>query len=124
MEDTIRLRQLVPTFHVRDVQAAADWYRDRMGWDIEFVAAPHYGGVVWQGHVLHLSQWQQPIEMPHSQAYVMLNSGVDDYFAQLKRAGVEPYNGPTDQPYGMREFNVRDLDGNYLHVGQPLAASA
>ena len=30
---------------------------------------------------------------------------------------------PRDQPFGMRECNLRDVDGNYLLVGQELVAN-
>lgn len=121
MPDPLSVRQLVPTFHVRDVQKAAEWYRDRLGWEIQFVAAPDYAGVSICGQTLHLAQWQRPGDMPASQAYVMLKDGVDEYAKRLIGRGLIPYNGPMDQPYGLREFNVRDLDGNYLHIGQPVA---
>src|SRR6185295_10927936 len=79
MPDPVSVRQLIPTFHVKDVQKAAEWYRDRMGWEIQFVAAPDYAGVKIGDQVLHLAQWQKPGEMPPCQAYVMLTGGVDEY---------------------------------------------
>ena len=113
--------QLIPTFHVRNVQAAAEWYRDKLGWQIRFVAAPGYAGVEIGGNILHLAQWQRDGEMELSQAYVKLNGGVDEYFEEVNARGVEPYNAPQDHEYGLREFNLRDLDGNYLHIGQEIA---
>jgi uncharacterized glyoxalase superfamily protein PhnB len=123
MLDPVAVQQLIPTFHVRDVKKAAEWYRDLLGWEIQFVAEPDYAGVKTCGMLLHLAQWQQPGELPPCQCYVRLNGGVDDYAARLIARGVKPYHGPTDQPYGLREFNLRDLDGNYLHIGQPIAPS-
>ncbi|MCE9583442.1 MAG: VOC family protein [Planctomycetes bacterium] len=121
MPDPVAVRQLIPTFHVRDVEKAADWYRDKMGWEVQFVGAPDYAAVKIGGQVLHLAQWQKAGAMPPCQAYVLLAGGVDDYAARLAGRGVKPYHGPVDQPYGLREFNVRDLDGNYLHIGQSIA---
>lgn len=115
------VNQLIPTFHVRDVRQAAEWYRDKLGWQIRFVAAPDYAGVEVGGNILHLAQWQRDGEMELTQAFVKLNGGVDEYFEEVKSRGVEPYTKPTDHDYGMREFNLRDLDGNYLHIGQEIA---
>src|SRR2546430_14721333 len=116
MLDPVSVQQLIPTFHVRDVKRAAEWYRDLLGWEIQFVAEPDYAGVKTCGMILHLAQWQKPGDMPPCQCYVQLNGGVDDYAARVMARGLKPHHGPTDQPYGLREFNVMDLDGNHLHI--------
>ncbi len=120
MTDRVSVLQLIPTFHVRDVEKAAAWYRDVMGWDVRFVDAPHYAGVETCGLRLHLARWQWPGEPPPGQAYVLLEDGVDAYHQRLLSRGATFHQAPTDQPYGLRECNLRDPDGNYLHVGQPL----
>jgi len=36
---------------------------------------------------------------------------------QLPRRGAQLLNAPKDYPYGMRDFDVADLDGNQLCSG-------
>jgi hypothetical protein len=38
--------------------------------------------------------------------------------------GVEIVEGPRDQPYGLREYTARDLDGYYLNFGHRLRRAA
>lgn len=43
---------------------------------------------------------------------------LDGAFDELAAAGVEVVQEPTDQPYGIRDFAVRDPAGNLLRVNQ------
>lgn len=43
---------------------------------------------------------------------------LDGTFAELAAAGVEVVQEPTDQPYGIRDFAVRDPAGNLIRVNQ------
>ncbi|MCB9895773.1 MAG: VOC family protein [Planctomycetes bacterium] len=121
MPDPAVVSQLIPTFHVRDVQRAAEWYRDVMGWEIAFVAAPDYAGVRTGELMLHLAQWQKQGELHECQMFVLLDSGVDEYHQRLLERGASFHQAPKDHDYGMRECNLRDLDGNYLHIGQRIS---
>ena len=42
---------------------------------------------------------------------------VDALYEELKAKGAKLLNAPKDYPYGMRDFNVADLDGNELCFG-------
>lgn len=45
----------------------------------------------------------------------------DAAFERLSAAGAEVLQEPMDQPYGVRDFGVRDPSGNLLRFTQPLA---
>ncbi|HXD54790.1 MAG TPA: VOC family protein [Solirubrobacteraceae bacterium] len=47
---------------------------------------------------------------------------LDAAFAQVRDAGAEIVQEPTDQPWGARDFAVRDPSGNMVRVDQPPAA--
>jgi len=49
---------------------------------------------------------------------------VDAHFAAAKAAGAAILSEPTDQPYGQREYGVRDPDGHSWWFATPLAAPA
>ena len=42
---------------------------------------------------------------------------VDALYEELKSRGARTLNEPKDYPYGMRGFDVTDLDGNHLCFG-------
>jgi catechol 2,3-dioxygenase-like lactoylglutathione lyase family enzyme len=46
---------------------------------------------------------------------------LDASFEQLRAAGAEIVQEPTDQPWGTRDFAVRDPSGNLIRVDQPPA---
>ena len=45
----------------------------------------------------------------------------DATFERLSAAGADVLQEPMDQPYGVRDFGVRDPAGNLLRFTQPLA---
>jgi catechol 2,3-dioxygenase-like lactoylglutathione lyase family enzyme len=46
---------------------------------------------------------------------------IDATFAKIRAAGGEIVQEPTDQPWGTRDFAVRDPSGNMVRVDQPPA---
>jgi catechol 2,3-dioxygenase-like lactoylglutathione lyase family enzyme len=46
---------------------------------------------------------------------------LDASFEAVRQAGAEIVQEPTDQPWGARDFAVRDPSGNLLRVDQPPA---
>jgi uncharacterized glyoxalase superfamily protein PhnB len=49
---------------------------------------------------------------------------VDAHFEQVRAAGATILSEPTDQPYGQREYGVRDPDGHSWWIATPTAAPA
>ncbi len=47
--------------------------------------------------------------------------GLDDTFEKVRAAGAEIVQEPTNQPWGTRDFAVRDPSGNLVRVDQPPA---
>jgi catechol 2,3-dioxygenase-like lactoylglutathione lyase family enzyme len=47
---------------------------------------------------------------------------IDATFARVRAAGGEIVQEPADQPWGTRDFAVRDPSGNMVRVDQPPAA--
>ena len=45
---------------------------------------------------------------------------VDDHHARARKAGATIDSEPTDQPYGMREYGVRDPEGHRFWFATPL----
>lgn len=49
---------------------------------------------------------------------------LDASFAKLRNAGAEIVQEPADQPWGTRDFAVRDPSGNLVRIDQPPASGA
>jgi catechol 2,3-dioxygenase-like lactoylglutathione lyase family enzyme len=47
---------------------------------------------------------------------------LDATFEQVRASGAEILQDPTEQPWGTRDFAVRDPDGNLIRIDQPPAA--
>jgi catechol 2,3-dioxygenase-like lactoylglutathione lyase family enzyme len=47
---------------------------------------------------------------------------LDATFAKVRDAGTEIVQEPTDQPWGTRDFAVRDPSGNLVRIDQPPGA--
>ena len=47
---------------------------------------------------------------------------VDATFEKVRAAGAEIVQEPTDQPWGTRDFALRDPSGNLVRIDQPPAA--
>jgi catechol 2,3-dioxygenase-like lactoylglutathione lyase family enzyme len=47
---------------------------------------------------------------------------LDETFEKVRDAGAEIVSEPTEQPWGTRDFAVRDPSGNLVRIDQPPAA--
>jgi uncharacterized glyoxalase superfamily protein PhnB len=106
-----------PTLRVPDVEAAATFYRDKLGFDVEFLWGdpPAHAGVRLGCASIHFSQGA-----PNSDGHwiYLVVDDVDRLFEWYRANGVETVNEPQTQPWGMREFNLNDLNGYRLRLAQ------
>lgn len=109
-----------PVLYVADVAASARFYRDRLGFGIDFVHddPAFYGAVSRQGAVLHLKLVRGPVFADGAvrregliMAFVEMPN-VRELYAEYLETGVEIAQRLTKQAWGGTDFIVRDLDGN------------
>ena len=113
---------VVPILFVTDVPAAAAWWRDRLGFEIDFLhGEPAFYGSVSRGGVrLHLRHVHDPnfAELAAREDQLILASfevtGVDALFAEVEGRGADIAQPLVHQPWGGRDFHVRDPDGNVV----------
>ncbi len=111
-----------PVLFVRDVLVAAHYYRDCLGFHIDFIyGEPPRHAAVWRGDwtgsgvTIQLSKTDNDLDLSRSAyLYVFTDTKLDALFADFRKREVEIVSPPTDQPWGLREFSVRDLDGHLL----------
>ena len=60
-----------------------------------------------------------PVAQPGTPSRTMMSikvEGIDAVLARLALIGVEPVNGPTNQPWGSRGATIADPSGNYWEL--------
>ena len=112
---------------VRDVVAAANHYRDAMGFGYErfYGDPPSYVILHRDGCYLSLKQAEKAEHVvPHWTVSDKLwnvyfwVAQVDALHEEFVRRGARIDYGLCDQPYGCREFGIQDLDGHDIGFGQ------
>ncbi len=108
---------LAAVLHVKDMAAALAYYRDRLGFSVAFTweDPPRYACLCLGDASLHLNAYQPPAA---SSIVCIFCKGVDGLYHDLVARGASIARPVKDEPYGMREFEVTDLDGHRLVFGQ------
>ena len=103
-------------FTVRDIQASLAYYRDKLGFDIAFDYGDpiSYAGVCSGKVTLHLIPASRTPRQPGHGAVAIDVDDVDALHADLVQRGAKVLKPPADYDYGLRDFDVADLDGNML----------
>lgn len=119
-----QLHGLQPVLPVHDVDAAAAWLRDRLGFEIEFlIGSPARHGRVKLGDgswgvpiYIHLSAADETPIQPCGELRLHVGHDLDSLHTMLVAEGVELLQPPTDQPWGLRECLLRGPDGHRLRL--------
>ena len=117
---TPRLTRAVPMIFVANVQASAEFFRDTLGFSIDFLHGhpPFYGAVSRDGACVHLKFVHEPvfaIGTHDRDGFIMAFIEVENVkalYAEYLAAGVMFDQKLKKQAWGGRDFIVRDLDGN------------
>lgn len=108
--------QCAPVLHVQDVKVTAAFYRDVLGFTWDF--GDEMYSVVWRDNsAIHFVQDDRGPSGIHLFQWI---KDVDSYHQELISRGAEIASGPTNQPYGIREFSVRDVNGVGIVFGQDI----
>jgi uncharacterized glyoxalase superfamily protein PhnB len=112
-------------FVVQDVLRSVEHYRDVLGFRVEFTYGDpaFYAGLERDNVVIHLQAAAETKRQPgHGAVYVFVTD-VDALYRELSARGARTLGEPKDYPYGMRDFDVHDLDGNQLGFGMESRAA-
>jgi catechol 2,3-dioxygenase-like lactoylglutathione lyase family enzyme len=107
---------------VGDVQTSATFYRDALGFSIDFLhgSPPFYGSVSRDGACLHLKFVHEPVfavGAEDREAFITVFTEVDNVealFAEYVAAGVTFAQRLQKEEWGGSAFIVRDPDGNMI----------
>lgn len=106
-------------FVVADVLRSVEHYRDVLGFRTDFTYGEptYFAGVERDGVVIHLEAAGQTKRPAGQGALNLFVTDVDALYRELRPRGARTLSEPKDYPWGMRNFSIHDLDGNYLCFG-------
>jgi catechol 2,3-dioxygenase-like lactoylglutathione lyase family enzyme len=120
MSVTPRLTRAVPVIFVADVQTSAKFFRDTLGFSIDFLHGdpPFYGAVSRDGACIHIKFVHRPViavgdedETDFINAFVEVDN-IDALYTEYTEVGATFHHPLTTESWGGRDFVVRDPDGN------------
>jgi uncharacterized glyoxalase superfamily protein PhnB len=122
---------IAPYFLVDDVVAAANYYRDKLGFSYDrfWNEPPSFCMVERNGITIMLAQLEvsgmvRPNRTvdPEGESwdgYIWVENA-DTLYAEYKAKGVKITRAICDQPYGCRDFDIEDVNGYRLCFGHVL----
>jgi ribosomal-protein-alanine N-acetyltransferase len=117
---------LIPLLAVPDVRAAAEFYRDKLGFNIDllFGEPPTYASVSFSewsvaGAHIAFSGADAPADAGGVTLYLNVGPDLDELYEMYRAAGVVVLETPATRPWGIREFSIEDCNGYILKFGTP-----
>jgi predicted enzyme related to lactoylglutathione lyase len=108
--------QGAPVLHVPDVGGTAAFYRDVLGFTWDFGDDTY--AVVWRDNsAIHFVKDEASPRGIHLFQWV---NDVDAYYNEIVDRGAKVAKGPFDQPYGIREFGLSDVNDVGIVFGQEI----
>lgn len=112
-----------PVLPVSDVSRAARWFSEVLGFEIDFIAGepPSYARVMKgdrsYGDPVYLRLWQcgsREARPWRGEIVIHVGKDIDGLHAAYVKRAVTIIEPPTSQPWGLREFAIREPDGHVL----------
>jgi uncharacterized glyoxalase superfamily protein PhnB len=115
----VALQAAATVFVVKDVGKSVAHYQDVLGFDVEFTygSRASYAGVERGGVLIHLQAAADSERQPGQAAVYIFVTDVDALYEELRSREARILVEPKNYPYGMRDFEITDLDGNQLSFG-------
>lgn len=117
-----RLTRAMPVIFVADVQASANFFRDVLGFSIDFLHGepPFYGSVCRDGACLHIKFVHQPVLTVGAEdkdafinAFIEVEN-VKALYGEYVDKGASFYQKLKKEAWGGQDFIVRTPDGNAI----------
>ena len=113
-------------FVVSDIAKSIEHYCDALGFTVTFqYGEPSFYACLCRDAVaLHLLAAHETKRLPGNGGICVFVKDVDGVHAELAARGAKVIKPPQNYDYGMRDFDVIDLDGNQLTFGMESRSSS
>jgi catechol 2,3-dioxygenase-like lactoylglutathione lyase family enzyme len=120
---------IIPQFLVDDLDRSVAFYRDRLGFDLDFVYDSFYASVSRDGFAIHLKESPKLAaerafrkEQEHLDAHVSV-TGIRPLYSELQMREAKVIKPLEERPWACLDFYVEDPDGYILGFSEQLAAA-
>jgi len=111
-----------PVFPVKDVIETANYYKEYLGFDITFTYGdpPYYSVVIREDIGIHFYKVEDSsISIQSNQLFIFVYD-VDALYHEFQQKGVKDMQAPANREYGMRDFDLYDLNRHRITFGKSL----
>ena len=125
----LALRSASPSFTVGDLEMSLAFYRDVLGFGVEETWKNDEGGVMGvslkAGDVSFMigqDDWKKGRDRKKGEGvrmYCETKMSVDDLAKRIEAKGGRLDQGPTDEPWGVRDISLTDPDGFKITIARP-----
>ena len=109
---------------VPNLQVSADYYRSMLGFSVREVGDPGWRFFERDGCIIMAGECPEAIPPrdlgDHSWFGYIVVTEIDAFHSSVVAAGGELIKPLRDEPWGMREFGVRTVDGHRIMFGSPV----
>jgi len=126
---TLALSSATPSFTVGDLETSLAFYRDVLGFDVEETWKNDEGSVMGlslkAGDVSFMigqDDWKKGRDRKKGEGfriYCETKKRVDDLAKRIEARGGRLDQGPTDEPWGVRDISLTDPDGFKITIAGP-----
>jgi len=127
IDTAAQITGIAPQFLVDDLDRAIAYYRDRLGFALDFEYQSFYASVSRDGFAIHLKHAPKLAgdrvhrkENEHLDAHVAV-TGIRGLFGEMQRRGAEVIKPLEQRPWACLDFYVEDPDGYILCFSEPNA---
>ena len=121
-----RITSLAPQFLVDDLDRAIAYYRDQLGFALDFTYDGFYASVSRDGYAIHLKDAPKVAadrahrkQNEHLDAHIAV-SGIRALFGELQQRGARVIKPLEERPWACLDFYVEDLDGYILGFSEQI----
>lgn len=108
---------------VPDLERSAAYYRDVLGFEVHEIGDPGWRFLRRDRCIIMAGECPDaiaPLELgDHSYFAYLEVDDVDRIHQEFRAKGADILAPPRDEPWGMREFGVRTVDGHRIRFGGP-----
>ena len=101
----------------------AQFYHDKLGFKVSFTYGdPPYYAIDRRDEwvTIHFSEREDTTKKIEPCSIYVFVHDVDAVYEEYKAGGMQIFAPPENQEYGMREFELKDMNGHFLVFGQEL----
>ena len=117
-----------PTLAVKNMKQAIQFYRDSLGFKMGMAFPdadnPEYADLSKDGMVIMLVPVQNVGVSSEARLgtgvnlYMQIDGDIDEYYTELRNKGVKVIVDIKDEPFGIRDFTIEDINGYKLTFNQ------